>query len=495
MGRVLTNNTSLAYSVEETVGNLFVSPDWFLLEPNTYGAYGATITTVARNPISRNRQRRKGTITDLDSAVDFEADLTLSHFNDFAEGFVFANFIGENDRVPSAVTATEYTVDAGTTITVQALVRGVGFGIPGNNDLHLVDGTPTATAITAVGLAIEATPPAGSRVEVVGLEGVAGDITIDFTAGVITIGTTALDFTDFNLQPGEFIHLGGTATANRFFAAPNTDNSGYVRVVSVTATEIVVDKATETFVTDAGAGQLIQIFFGKFLKNVPTNDANFLERSFQFELEYPGLAPNGTDSMFEYAVGNFSNTMALNLPLTDKTTVSFGFIGTNAASPTEARATNAEVAAAPTRTGAFNTVSDCTRLRITDVDEAGITTDFKSATVTFSNNVSPEKVLCQLGAAFMNHGNFEVSIEAQLVFTSADVTAAIRNNTTVSMDFGVRNDDGVIMFDVPSLTLGGGGREFPVNESVLINVTSEAFQDPILNSSIGISVFPFVPLL
>ena len=295
------------------------------------------------------------------------------------------------------------------------------------------------------------------------------------------------------MQVGQFIFVGGADNANRFADSPSIDNSGYARVVSVSANAVVLDKVTNTFTTNDGAGKLIQIFFGRFLKNVPTDDANFLERSYQFELEYPGLASNNTSSEFEYAKGNFCNTMAVNLPLTDKATVSFAFVGTDTTPPSGDRATNADNASAPERTGAYNTTADCARLRITHLDETGLTTDFKSLTVTLNNNVSPEKVLCNLGARFMNFGNFEVNIETQLVFTDSSVVQAIRDNETVTMDFGVANDDGVIMFDIPAMTLGGGDREFPVNESVLINVTSEAFQDPQTNNSIGISVFPFVP--
>jgi hypothetical protein len=73
------------------------------------------------------------------------------------------------------------------------------------------------------------------------------------------------------------------------------------------------------------------------------------------------------------------------------------------------------------------------------------------------------------------------------------VTAAIRQNTTVTMDFILQNDDGAIAVDLPSITLGGGDREFPANESVLMNVNTQAFADPVLNTSIGVSLFP-VPL-
>ena len=93
----------------------------------------------------------------------------------------------------------------------------------------------------------------------------------------------------------------------------------------------------------------------------------------------------------------------------------------------------------------------------------------------------------------MNFGNFIVDIEAQMLFTNVDVIARIRNNTTVSMEFVVENGDGAIYVDIPSMTLGGGGRDFPVNESVLVNLTGEAFLDPTFNTSIGISIFPVVP--
>lgn len=495
MGRILTNNTSLSVATEATVGALPGTPNWEYVEPNTVGAFGSTITKVARNPISRNRQRRKGIVTDLDSAVDFEGDLTLSLFDLFIEGFMFANYLGEVNRDPSAVSGTDYTVDTGTVLELNTLVRGVGFLVTANNGLHLVNGVPTTTSISAVGLSAEPTPPATARVEVVGLEGPTGDIGITEAGGVITVTSTVIDFTLFNLIPGQFIHIGGTGVTNRFFPAPSKDNSGFVRVVDVTANAMIVDKASETFVTDAGVGQNIQIFFGQFVKNVSTSDANFLERSYHMEMEYPGLAANGTDSVFEYAKGNFCNTMGLTLPLTDKSTLSYGFIGTDTADPTEARETEAENATDPVHTDGFGTSTDCTRLRITKVDETGLTTDFKSATITIGNEISPEKALCNLGAVYMNYGNFLIDIEAQIMFTDAAVTSAIRNNETVTMDFGVSNDDGAIMFDIPSMTLGDGSHEFPVNETVLLNMTCEAHEDPVLGNSLGVSKFPFVPTL
>ncbi|RUQ78142.1 hypothetical protein ELZ22_17345, partial [Brucella abortus] len=99
----------------------------------------------------------------------------------------------------------------------------------------------------------------------------------------------------------------------------------------------------------------------------------------------------------------------------------------------------------------------------------------------------------RLGAAFMNTGNFEVNVEAQVLFTNGDVVAAIRENETVALDFILKNEDGAIAVDIPSMTLGGGGRDFPVNESVLLNSTGMAFKDATLETSIGVSLFAIVP--
>ena len=137
---------------------------------------------------------------------------------------------------------------------------------------------------------------------------------------------------------------------------------------------------------------------------------------------------------------------------------------------------------------------DFARLRVEDVDELGLTSDFRDITLNIANNITPEKVLGTIGSKFINFGNFEASLEATALFTSPDVIQKILANETLSMDFIVENGDGVMSIDIPSLTLGGGAREFPENESLFrVSLAPNAFQDDRLNTSIGISLIP-VPL-
>ena len=98
MGRVSTNATSWSYAIETTetsgqdsgLGTLPAQPSWVRFDPNDISTFGGENSTTQRSPISKDRQRRKSLLTDRDSSVEFDADLTMSHFLDFSEGFVFA---------------------------------------------------------------------------------------------------------------------------------------------------------------------------------------------------------------------------------------------------------------------------------------------------------------------------------------------------------------------------------------------------------------------
>lgn len=491
MGRTLTNNFSLQYAIEESIGVLPGSPEWKLLEPNTIGAFGSAISTVARSPISKNRQRRKGTVTDLDSSVEFDADLTLEHFIDFIEGFMFANFVGPVKTLPTAVSATAYTVPVMAAALPQfTLVFARGFTNSENNGMKIVDvgGTTTSIPITGGGMVVESpTATQNATVEVCGFQFLIGDLDVDANGNLVS---TAKDFTELGLTAGQFIWVGGSLAANQF---TNAENTGYARVVSIATNLLTLDKKGQTFVTEADATQLVELHFGRFIKNVGVDDGEYLEQSYQFEGAYDNLEYPGPGNAWEYAKGNFCNTLGFELPLVSKAVVGFGFVGTDTEPPTTSRASGAATPVVPVQTGAFNTSADIARLRIIEVDESGLTTDFKSLTMNINNNVSPEKVLGTLGAKFMNTGNFEIDIEAQLLFTNPAVVTAIRGNSRLTMDFSISNDDGAIMVDVPSLTLGGGGRDFPVNESILINVTAQAYGDTTFGNSLSVSMFPFVP--
>jgi len=508
MGRVLTNNFELLYGIEPS---LAAPPTvWKKTEPNSVGSFGADITTVPRRPISQDRQKRKGTPTDLDSGAEFEFDLTIDGLHDFLEGFVFAEAANADLVFKAAnISATPdgYVIPAATqpqadklqwvTLTEATLLFARGYVNAGNNGIKVLTAdvilNDTKMVCAGQSLVVE-TAPANAQVEVCGIRAGADDLSISVTSGVAVITSAAnVDFTSLGLKLGQFVHVGGLVVANQFGAGASI---GFGRVTAITTLTLTLDKITSTLITDNGLGDNMDILFGRFFRNVSVDaasaDNRYLERTFQFEGSYPNLQVPGPGAEFEYAKGNFCNELALNLPLTDKATVSVVFIGTDTEVFTTSRKSGASTATAPLLTTAFNTSMDVARLT-TRLAGSALDTSFKSLTLTLNNNASPEKKLGQLGAAFVNVGIFEVTLEAQLIFTDSRVPNAIRNNSTLTFDAILNNGEGAICIDIPSLTFGGGDKEYPADASLLINVTGDAFQDATLGTSLGISYIPITP--
>src|SRR3546814_9887798 len=88
-----------------------------------------------------------------------------------------------------------------------------------------------------------------------------------------------------------------------------------------------------------------------------------------------------------------------------------GFVGTDTTNPSEVRATNAANAKVGGQVESFGSASDIARLRLQDVDEAGLSTDFKTVNFTLTNNVAGEKVIAKMGPKYLNAGDIEVDIE------------------------------------------------------------------------------------
>lgn len=490
MGRTLTNNAQLNFSVETTLGTQPTS-GWKVLEPTTIGKYGPSLKSISREPISRSRQRRKGSIVDLDSSVEFELDTTYDHVKLLVEGLLFASAKSTTTLTITAVTSTGYTVAAGGDIADDILFFVRGLTTPANNGLKVSAGTSTATEVKATGTVAEAAPT-GARLEICGVKGATADLTI--TAGG-NLASTILNFTTHaaftNLTVGQFIFIGnGVAATNSFAVAAN---NGLARVTKIAAALLTLDKKSAAFSTDAGTGKSVYILLGSYIRNVSADSADYIERSLHFELVYENLGASAGDDMYEYSKGNFTNEITFDFSLTSKSTMKCSFIGTDTTAPTAVRATGAASAIPVVATAMFNTSVDLLRLRVTDHDEGGFTTYFKSASISIKNNVSPEKVLGLLGARFMNAGLLDVMADCKILFTDANVLAAIRANTTCTMELCGRNEDGAFIIDIQSMCLEGGDREFPVNETVNISFKTMAFADARLGSCVGISTFPYMP--
>ena len=486
------------------------APEFTLLEPNDITSFGAEITTTPRNPISPTRQRRKGAVTDLDSSAEFEHDATYGLMEEFIPPFMFSKRTNDDLTVrPSAVVSDGYTVSnfpPGRQRTIEPKANATygsslwvaeGFGVAANNGLKVSAVDATANKLTVAGLAAEASPPAGARIRFAGLRQEGQNIQaipapVD---GRVRLSNTALRGVNWadnvGLTPGQTLVIearNAVSKAQLGVLIGRVESLGgspnpYLQLQNVTVQGTV----------DGSSSSTLDFFFGGFVKNVPTGDSQYLDRSFTIEAVWNNLAEPGPGDEYEYSKGNYCNSFALNLAGQSLATATVGFIGTDTETPTATRVTGSATKVPAPRTNALNTTADVARLRINNLDNTGLTTDFDSMTITLNNNVSPEKVIGKLEAAYTNFGNFEVDIEADVIFSNSGVIAAVRNNTTVAMSFILNNDQGGVSFDIPAMTLGLGGRNLPRDESVTLSTTAQAFGDPVFNASLMVSFIPYMP--
>lgn len=489
MGAVNTNSISLAITEETSIGVLPSSVVAEYMEPNEVGDYGADITTVARNPISKDRQNRKGTITDVSSTVSVTMDTTASHMLAVLPGAMFAEWYSRPHwlRTNVAASSSGFSVTGGTPSDVKAgdILFARGFRNGGNNGLFIVDSVSGSTiAVVGAGSMVTEFGGPATSLHLVGHQFAAGDLGVDSNGNLTT---TTFDLTTLGLERGQAVFVGGLTDSTAF--ATKADH-GLARVQDVSENLLTLDKRQQTYSADDGDGKTIQLFYGWFLRNVPLDHEKFKEHFYQFELAYPGLM-DGDATGYEYATGNLINTLELSLPLSDKSTMSVETFGKDVEDITETRKN--WTINNPLFTEAYSTTSDFMRLRIQNVDETGLTTLLKEATLNINNNAGGENVLGKLGPEFVNYGNFDITLETTAVFTNAAAVSKIRNNCTVTADFCIVNNDAGFYFDIPAMTLGDGSRDFAVNEKIKITLNSNAFGDTSLGYTLSQTFFPYLP--
>ena len=520
MGRVASNSFGLA-AVRETALNTPGNKGWFELEPNGSPTIQASITTIARNPISPDRQRKKGTISDLTASVTFDHDLTMDLANEFFESFLFTTATNKDMDLASTAVAKHGTFDSWGVFTVDAvaanqvtrfaygprfsgLFYGAGFNSLSNDGLWEMRAAVAANDTTlTLGRLRMLQPDSPDSVAETGSTGILYRAGVALNGGAVANARTSKsgayssgtrlytlttsdgpDWTAMGLTAGETVSL----------------NGHYGRVVSTTATTLVLEQ------TDAGLQNFspadddeVLVLYGKYLRNVGIDHADYEETTYHVEGAYPGLGDGSTDPIrsvatgYEYARGSFPNQVTLNVPLAEKVTANLAFVATDVMPPTIVRlpAAAASTIRAVDRGTAYSSTSDVGRMRVTELDEDGISTFFKSLTLTINNNSTEEKIVGKLGAEFLTPGDFHVDLETTVLFTNGRVLSAIRNNETTALQIILGNDNGSLVFDVPAMTLGGGAKDLPENQAITLALTGAAFPHPVNDNSIGISIHPF----
>lgn len=486
------------YAIESSLGTI-PSSGWRGLAVNSVGRLDATRDTVEQDYISQERAPGPSAITSVDSKAEFETDLSRSTAADFLALFLMSAWKGglvtrSTAAVDGGVSEDSFTVPSGGALAAGTLIRTRGFANPANNGVFVVQAGSTGTSILVPtgSLVAEAGPPSNAEVAVVGFEGTAGDLEIDADGNLIS---TTLNFlTSLPLTVGQAIKLPANGTTYAFFNAANT---GYARISKIEANKLTLDKRGQAFVADdgtatgsGGAPKAIRFFFERFCRNVAGSHGDFLRQSITIE-EVMGSIESS--ARYTYTRGLVGGVARIDMPLDTKATVNWDLTGIMTNTPTDTRATmGSGEPIQPNAHGMYGTMQNVHRLRLQEVDESGLTTDFKNAALVIDNRVATEDVIGQVEAKYIQHRKLEAVLEAEVIVTSEEMLSAIAEHRTVTADFVLANDQGAVLVDLPAVKLASDGLNRPRGEAVKMPIRARAFKDPILGYSVGISTFGYV---
>jgi len=503
VNKIDSNITGLRYAEESATPKVLPgSPVWWPLEPNSYNDFGGSVTTVARTPISDDRQKKKGVVTDLDASGGFNTDLTQTNIADLLQGFMFADYRrkaevgGYGLDLFTSISTTDDSYNAASGLDVFAakdLLFASGFTDAANNGVKKVATAAAGKITVAENLVDEANPPSGAMLVKVGVHSDAGEFDVDASGSLPKITSATYDFTDLGINPGEWIFVGGDASLNQFTTAAN---NGWKRVKSVAAGEIVIDKSSTTMVTEANTTKEVQIFIGRFLRNEV--GALIKRRTYQLERTLgtkDNASPNDIQS--EYLEGSVPNELVLNLATAEKLTADLSFI--SMAHVLRDGTTGVKSGARPTltETDAYNTSNDVTRIKMSIVDEASANPTalfayITEAALTVTNNVTPNKVIGVIGAADMTAGNFDVNGTMTVYFVDVAAIDAVVNNTSVTLDFILAKDNKGVAIDIPLLSLGEGRANIEQDQPITLPLSFDGAKSP-FGYTLSWTFFDYLP--
>ena len=481
VNKIDSNITGLAYAAEASLGVLPGSPAWKRLEPNSYNDFGGEVTTVAPNPINPSRQRKKGSVTDLDASGGFNHNLTFYNLQDLLEGVFFADMREKGKQTVTDVDEDTtnpdvYSIAATAGFLVGSLIKGFNFTNSANNGLNVITTVNTDTSVeVADGQLVTETPPATAYIQVVGFRSASGDIDVDASGDLPKLTSTALDFTTLGLVVGQWIYVGGDLTANQFSTAAN---NGFKRVRKIEENALTLDKSVQAMQTEANTTKLVDIYFGDVLRN--ESGTSIVRKS--FHLERTLGAPDDSspsDIQSEYLKGAIPNEFTLNIPTANLVNTDFTFVAIDHQQQDAGDGPLQSSVTSPQSAEVYNTSSDFSRIKmatVSDTSEAptALFAFITEATITINNNLSPNKAVGTLGAFDVTAGTFQVSGNITAYFGNISAVQAVRNNSDITLDMAiVKNNQGIVI-DIPLVSLGDGRLNVEQDQPITLPLSMDA---------------------
>jgi hypothetical protein len=516
-----TNEVNYAYCVEAAPG--VPSTAWKDLVTSSSFTVGATVTKERPNVLSKTRQQQREIPVSLSASAEGEVPATIASLQHFIEGLMHNRSTNSDMYIPStaindvtipgilryqvpAITAAQAAkINIGTAgANDLAIFYTRNFSNPANNGFKTIANSVTAgatelTLVSASPLAAE-TPNVkrGAVLEYagVGFTGLIGTKPV-WTYNVSTKKATLNRGSTFNwagagVKVGQFIAIGGQAPDGTVVGAgqntvPN-DSYGVARVTGIVGNILELDKIstklqrTVTFPTD------LYIQIGKMVMNVPIDDANYLRETYQIQATYPTLGVGNTPVYF-YQKGCYPNSLALSLTAASLGNINLNFVSLDREPATPTLKPGAVNSLQPAKDSSMSAAASMRRVRVTKLDESGDTIVLTDLQLTIDNGMTQTDVLGQLASYAISPAPISISATLKMLFTDATILDAVRNNVSLTADFVLSSNDGLVVIDLPEFTLGDDSVELIENKFVELNVTSTSFPDLRFGSSAILSFF------
>lgn len=497
--RVDSNDASMAMCEEAAIGVLPGTPVWYQQEVNQYADFGGDPTLTTRS-ILGTRKKQDGSIVGIAPKSGWNSDFTLTNQYRNLQGFFFADAVERASTAPlnSAAVVLTSTASADSSYNAAAglglfvandLVEVVGCPDAANNGLKNIVTSVAAKIVVSQAVITSAAGLGVASITRVGFQFAAGDLTASYVGGVFSINTTTKDLRQLFTQVGEWCFIGGDAAVTQYATA---GLAGYGRVQSIAQNKVVFDKVTFTPATDAGAAKTIQVFVGAILSDAL---GTVKRRTYRQERQ---LGNDGVGIQTEQIIGAVSNELTLNIPKKDKLNTDLGYIALDVQQYSGAIGLAAGTRIAAFGEPPFNTSTDIFRMRLSIFD--GVTllpTGFGYATTAnlkINNNASIDECVGAVGGFEVSLGDFEISGQMELYFSTIASIQAVRNKLQTSFDIIAAAKNTGWIFDMPFVELSGGIAKIEKGKPIMLPVNTAAVQSAAGHTVLA-NFFPYLPTL
>lgn len=484
-----TNRVAIGLVAEVTPGTTPASPAITGLRV-TSGGLTYSPQTVTSNEIRSDRQVTDLVLVGAQAAGQIGFEASYGAIDTLLEGGLASTWV--NNPTILNVTADSNITDAGTTANTYAVatalgsafktghvVQASGFTNSANNQIFRVTSSTATTVVgTALSLTAETAPPAGAKLQVIGFQGAAADLTI--TASTKKLGSTLLDFTTLGLAVGMWVKIGGTASGDKFATAANND---WCRISAIAATGLTFD-VFPTFVDDTGTGKTVKVWIGDYLRNGTT------EKSYSIERQYADHSPVD----YEVFTGMEIDQLSLQMTAQAIMTGSASFQGLNATTSTT-RTSGATDVAAPTNS-VYNTSSNVGRIAENGSSIIGGANYVLDASIQIANNLRRNNAVGSLPSVAIQQGECTITGRLNTYFANTTLYAKVLANTASSFDIRVQRSDEsyhTLLIDLPKLKYSGGSPQVGgKNQDVTIPLDFQSFRHPTLGYSMQVQRYAYV---